>query len=143
MGLAGLLRKLGNTLPVFFINCCIVNAYIIYSEVSQRETKKGYKHLDFRLELAKQLIGNFAGRKRKSVAGVPNNNALHGIENVPHVNVHMQKPRGVRCKWHNMQGARRETVRECQTCNIHLCQEVCHHAYHEHAKRQRIQNDDQ
>ena len=137
-GVGRFAKKAWKYLTWFFINCSIVNAFIIYQEVSERGTKRGYKHLDFRLELAKELIGNFTCRKRRSVAPVPNMNALAGIENIQHVNVRMDAARGVKCVWHKMQGKRKEIVWGCKTCNVHLCKDVCHHAYHEHAKRQRL-----
>ena len=138
-GVGRFAKKAWKYLTWFFINCSIVNAYIIYAEKSQRTTKKGYKHIDFRMELAKQLIGNFSSRKRKSVAGAPN--VLAPVENVEHVNTHMQKSRGVQCAWHKMQGVRKEVVHGCKICNIHLCRNICHQAYHEYAKRQRIDNE--
>ena len=50
----------------FLVNCSIVNAHILYTETSGRQTKKTYSHLDFRIELANALIGGFSKRKRKS-----------------------------------------------------------------------------
>ena len=112
----------------FLVNCSIVNAFIIYKEKSTRPTKKSYNHLDFRVELAKLLIGNFSSRKRKAVEGVPI--PLANAENIEHRNVHMRKDRAVRCFVHKSRGVRRETVYGCMVCNVHLCREGCHAQYH-------------
>ena len=51
----------------FVMNCSIVNAFIIFSNSSRRQNaeKKRFTHLDFRIELAHELIAGFCGRKRK------------------------------------------------------------------------------
>ena len=48
----------------YLVNLCIANAYIVYKEVSTRQTKANYDHMAFRLELAQELIAKFNGRKR-------------------------------------------------------------------------------
>lgn len=50
----------------FLINCAVTNAFIIYKKVSTRPVKrKKYSHLDFRMELAKDLIAGFSSRKQR------------------------------------------------------------------------------
>ena len=50
----------------FLMNCPIVNASIIFSDKSRRQnSKKRFHHLDFRFELAHELIAGFNRRKRK------------------------------------------------------------------------------
>ena len=48
----------------------------------------------------------------------------------PHENVHLGLKEGKKCKWHCMQQMRKETVHWCYLCNIHLCKDGCHIAYH-------------
>lgn len=48
----------------FVINLCISNAFIVYKESSVRQRKKRYTLLDFRVDVAKELIGQFSRRKR-------------------------------------------------------------------------------
>ena len=48
----------------YLVNLCIANAYIVYKDVSTRQTKANYDHMAFRLELAQELIAKFNGRKR-------------------------------------------------------------------------------
>ena len=45
-------------------------------------------------------------------------------------NIHMGSKNGRRCKWHYMQQMRKETVYGCHLCNVHLCKDGCHIAYH-------------
>ena len=57
-------RKVWRHILWYLVNLCIANAYIIYKEVSTRQTKANYDHMAFRLELAQELIAKFNGRKR-------------------------------------------------------------------------------
>ena len=51
----------------FFVNCAIVNSFLMYKETSLRwNKKKKYTHLDYRIELAEGLIEGFSRRKRKA-----------------------------------------------------------------------------
>ena len=52
----------------FFVNACLINAYILYAKTSTRPTKKKYAHLDFWLDGAHGLIAGFSARKQKSDA---------------------------------------------------------------------------
>lgn len=68
------------------MNSAIVNAFIIYTAATQRvHSKKRYTHLDFRCELAYQLVAGFSGRKRRGPqpANAQNDNEnLAGYESV-------------------------------------------------------------
>ena len=45
----------------FFVDASIVNAWIVYQEISTRSVpKKRYSQLDFRVEIAKGLIANYS-----------------------------------------------------------------------------------
>ena len=123
-------RKAWKYLLWFLVNAMIVNAYILYSKTSRRQTKKKYAHLDFRLEIAQGLIAGFSSRKR--VAEPPLYVGPVALENkFNHDNVHMGYKRPKRCKWHCMQKwVRKETVFGCHLCRVHLCKEGCHNAYH-------------
>ena len=112
----------------FLLNCAVVNAFIVYKETSKRVHKrKIYTHVDFRVELAGQLIGGLSRRKRKAqpsfVGPVTPENQL------AHVNEHMGITKGKRCKGHLMKGKRKETVYGCKVCGVHLCKE-CHAGFH-------------
>ena len=114
----------------FLLNCCIVNAYIMFTMSSQRvNKKKRFRNVDFRLELARDLIGGYSRRKRSSVS--MNHPGLIEAENVNgHINGRLPgaKPR---CQYHlKVLKQRRETVYGCSVCNVHLCKEGCHSHFH-------------
>ncbi|XP_063442592.1 piggyBac transposable element-derived protein 4-like [Mytilus trossulus] len=117
-------KKWWKYLFFYMINLCITNAYIVLSEsVGYPPRKKRYSLLDFRIEIEKQLTGNFTKRTKKTVNKQPNKD---------HVSVRLNRNKR-RCKWCTKQGdkKRKETVYGCINCNIHLCKESCFGQYHE------------
>lgn len=106
----------------FVINLCITNAFIVYKESSVRQRKKRYTLLDFRVDVAKELIGQFS--RRKMHCCVPQPDQRHRLIRV----VGAKR----RCRWCSKQQIRRETVYGCNSCNIHLCKNGCFVNYHSH-----------
>ena len=85
----------------FFVNACLVNAYILYANTSTRPTKKKYTHLDFRLDVVHGLIASFSAREQKSGALLQiRPGALN--DQLTHENVDMGV-KAKRCRWHYMQ----------------------------------------
>ena len=121
--------KHGSTSFWYFVNMSIVNAYILYCKTSTRQTKKKYVHLDFYLEIALGLIAEFSSRERKAEVPLYIGPVTAANEN-NHENVHMGSKEEKRCKWHCMKQMRKETVYGCHLCNVHLCKDGCHIAYH-------------
>lgn len=115
----------------FMLNCCIVNANIMYQMVSRRVTKrKRYSHLDFRQELVRGLIGGYAKRKRSRGDAQNQGGAVDQENIVAHVSCHMESRRTT-CKYHSrVLKERRETVYGCSVCKVHLCRDGCHTRYH-------------
>jgi len=114
----------------FLVNCCAVNAYIVYRSVSRRTTsRKRFRQLDFRMELVRDLVAGFTKRKRP--ASEPTYVGLVHQENV-HGHVHGKLPGPKRrCRYHLKQlQQRRETVYGCTVCNVHLCKDGCHSRFH-------------
>lgn len=118
----------------FFVNAGIVNAWIIYQEISTRVvSKKWYSHIDFRVEVAKGLIANYSSRKRTAS---PNRFAapIPGGGDGMHVNTHMGKDHVKLCVGHPTfmpQGAKhKRTAYGCTLCNVHLCKD-CHFPWHQ------------
>lgn len=99
----------------FVINLCITNAFIVYKESSVRPREKKYTLLDFRVDVAKELIGQFSRRKRHSC--VPQPDQSHRLVRI----VGAKR----RCRWCSKQQIRRETVYGFNSCNIHLCKNDC------------------
>ena len=111
----------------FFVNASLVNAYILYKLKAARVTQKRYLHIDFCRDVAQSLIAGFTLHKRK--ADPP----MHIGPVVPaYEDVHVGKKQR-RCRWHSMQKiGRKETVYGCEACNVHICKDGCHYAYHQH-----------
>lgn len=118
----------------FFVNCSIVNSFLIYKEVSTRTTKKKrYCHLDFRMELVRQLIAGYATRKRRASAlddmPVDQENVRGHI--LTNLKTTLGQAKG-RCRfhWNHMVPSKRvTTVFGCAICNVHLCKD-CHGRFH-------------
>lgn len=112
----------------FILDCCRVNACLVYKEASSRTIrKKRYTHLDFVIELGRAMIGNFTSRKRVCVR---ESLAPMFVENnrVNHVFLRLDGKRR-RCKGCHVLNIRKEVVTGCPTCNIHLCKN-CYLARH-------------
>ena len=57
-------RKVWKHLYFYFINLVCAQCWILYQKTSTRSQPKNYDHLQFHLELAKGLIGNYSSRQR-------------------------------------------------------------------------------
>lgn len=107
----------------FVIDCCRVNAWLLYKLTSTRrlERKRRYVQKDFILELGKELVNDFSSRKRAAIreCGTPididlsKRKMTHIFERLP------GKHR--RCKSCYKNERRHETVYGCSTCNTHMC----------------------
>ncbi|CAL9687268.1 unnamed protein product [Knipowitschia caucasica] len=107
----------------FVVDCCRVNAWILYKLASTRQMgrKKRYAQKDFILELGKELINEFSSRKRA---------AIHECGSPPFIDTHKRKMmhsfdrlpgKHRRCKSCYKKERRHETVYGCSTCNTHMC----------------------
>ena len=67
----------------YLLNLCITNSFIVLMETPLVQRKRRYSLLDFRIELAKELIGGYKKRDRL----VPHVNL-----NVNHRTVHFNRP---------------------------------------------------
>lgn len=114
----------------FLVNCAIVNAFIIFKQKSRLpRSKKRYSHIDFRIDMAMDLIAGFTKRTRRT--SEVNNVGLVNAENINgHINCKLNGPKG-RCRYHLKQlGVRKETVYGCSVCRVHLCRDGCHGRFH-------------
>lgn len=109
----------------FIMEVCLINAFEIFSRTNGKDlpAKTRFDLLDFRMEVAQQLIGGFRGRKR--------GHHLQGILDPPHVFCHLDRLKST-CKWCTKHGEkkRKETVYGCKGCNKHLCSERCFREFH-------------
>ncbi|CAG07888.1 unnamed protein product [Tetraodon nigroviridis] len=116
----------------FYVNLCIVNAYVI-----QRESRGGsppagfngkqFTQRHFRVRLAQQLIGDYQGARgmeraaRKRHADSPIEYG-HRLERM--------SERSRRCRNCTNKGLRHESVFGCKICNVHLCRGGCFSEFH-------------
>ena len=96
------------------------------------------QHSQFRLELAKELIGGYSGRKRyggKKRKATPFDNAL-SLPNLPghsEVKLKGRKRACMNCSLHghrNPSGRTPETVYGCNRFSVHLCRGGCFLEFH-------------
>ena len=114
----------------FLVNCSIVNSFLLFKASSQRpQKKKRYSHIDFRIDLALELIAGFCKRKRR--ASEIDNGGLVSAENIEgHIHGKLSGPKG-RCRYHLKKlNVRKGTVYGCTVCRVHLCKDGCHNMFH-------------
>ena len=120
----------------FFTNICIVNAHILFYLSRYPAPKQKMEHLDFRLALAKRLIGGYCGYKRKYVRS--NFKKILEIRdgNLSGHSCARLQGRKRKCVYCDQKGKRTskggkvETVFGCNLCNINLCKEGCFTSFH-------------
>ena len=117
----------------FLIDAAICNAFVVEGLSSHLPSSRSRRnHLQFKLEVAKQLIGGYSGRKRyagKKRKATPFDNAI-SLPNLPgHHEVKLEGQKGacICCSVHNRRnpsGRTPETVYGCDRCGVHLCEVV-------------------
>lgn len=116
----------------FYVNLCIVNAYIILRESRGGAPPAGFNgkqftQRHFRVRLAQQLIGDYQGARgmeraaRKRHADSPIEYG-HRLERM--------SERSRRCRNCTNKGLRHESVFGCKICNVHLCRGGCFSEFH-------------
>lgn len=116
----------------FYVNLCIVNAYIITRESRGGTPPAGFNgkqftQRHFRVRLAQQLIGDYQGARgmeraaRKRHADSPIEYG-HRLERM--------SERSRRCRNCTNKGLRHESVFGCKICNVHLCRGGCFSEFH-------------
>ena len=112
----------------FLFDVAITNSYILcklHTDLKYTNSK------DFRVDLAKELIGNYFGRKRP---GRPPSQPAKKRFCQAHYPTKGPKPR--RCHYcYKYKKERHETLWYCKDCDIYLChngQDDCFYVYHTH-----------
>lgn len=125
-------KKMWKHIFLYLINLSIANSYVLFKCTTTRGNPGSYEHFDFRLELVKELIGDYTGRKRRG----PCSKALRVVGFPPvagHQLCYMPFKASRRCKPHRVHQPNgkpnRVTVFGCMQCNQHMCAEcfrLCH-----------------
>jgi len=116
----------------FYVNLCIVDAYVILRECRGGAPPAGFSgkqftQRHFRVRLAQQLIGDYQGARgmeraaRKRHADSPIEYG-HRLERM--------SERSRRCRNCTNKGLRHESVFGCKICNVHLCRGGCFSEFH-------------
>ncbi|XP_046904701.1 piggyBac transposable element-derived protein 4-like [Hypomesus transpacificus] len=116
----------------FYVNLCIVNAYVVLRESRGGAPPAGFNgkqftQRHFRVRLAQQLIGDYQGARgmeraaRKRHADSPIEYG-HRLERM--------SERSRRCRNCTNKGLRHESVFGCKICNVHLCRGGCFSEFH-------------
>jgi hypothetical protein len=128
-------KKWWRYLLYFLISTCIVNGHLTMVASNQAPTRKRrYRQIDFRINLAMQLIGDYNGYKRK----LQNNRQATGMIPVTAATIAQHefvsltdRKKRKYCKNHFLRDHRRkDTVYGCNKCHVHLCSIECHREYH-------------
>lgn len=101
------------------IDIGIVNSLILKNNDSNKKDKLSQR--DFRIQLAKELIGNFSSRKdekikTKSMNFIINNNVHFPIQVIERK----------RCFFCN-----KKTYDKCNSCEIYICKKLCFETFHQ------------
>ncbi|CAC5374938.1 unnamed protein product [Mytilus coruscus] len=109
----------------FLVDISIVNAYLLMREsvnhqiVTKKNRPRQMTQLEFRMKLAHQMLGQFHGKRKRSVDPrpvlQPNN---HWIENIPKKKT---------CKMCSQNKIRKEPKTGCAQCKVNLCTEYLGH----------------
>jgi len=123
----------------FLLDVSICNAFVL-ERLSLHATSSRSRRslLHFKLELAKQLIGGFSGRKRypgrkRKFASHDNAVALPNLPGHQQVQFQGRKRACVQCSNHGQKtpsGRTPETTYGCNRCGVNLCRNSCFLHYH-------------
>ena len=120
-------KKWWKYLAWFFVNISIVNGFVLYK--LQIDSRRRLKHLDFRLLLAKQLVSDYNGYKKRSSAPASRRNDVDLGVSVKGHNMVKTSERKRACVMCSKVGRKRpsgrtfESVYKCAQCGVNLCRE--------------------
>ena len=125
-------KKYWKYITNYILELCLINSFLIWKSTPgtpATQSRSRYSLLDFRMDVAKQLIGWFSARKLPRAIPHLGVSAVGNI--AMHQSVRLDRKRST-CKWCTRHGEKRrkETVYGCSVCQIHLCQGMCFQCYH-------------
>ncbi|KAK7106183.1 piggyBac transposable element-derived protein 4-like [Littorina saxatilis] len=121
----------------WLLQTAMINAFLIWKATNKpvQRSRKGTRHIDFRLEVLRTLCQGNAVRKhdaRQSVSQA----GVCATEPASHISQHMCALRKKNCYWCEKQKIRTsknysiQTVFGCMTCNVNLCKGLCFQKFH-------------
>ena len=127
-------KRFSKYLFYWALQVVIANSWYLFKTTSSQCTR-GYTHLNFRLELAKNLIGNFTSRKRNPTRDI----VVRGGGGPPvvirppstHSLTKLDQKATKTCKLHKQYfNSQKRTLWGCQKCNANMCRN-CFFKFHE------------
>lgn len=108
----------------------LVNSFILFKATSQSQRKKNYGQIDFRLQVAMGLIGNYSNRCLKPNLSTNPASVNRRMDFINHENTHMNVKRVRACRGHQrFENKSKRTIYGCLACGIFLCKS-CHVKWH-------------
>ena len=131
-------KKWWRYLVWYIVNLSVVNAYIIFNK-SEKDPPppKGYKHLQFRTDVADQLVAGFTCRKLQSGKKAKQADAHINIANIGHHKLEKVQGRKKICRECSKQNRKTpsgrpvETSFQCSFCDVALCRVGCFQYFHD------------
>ncbi|KAL8581162.1 hypothetical protein ACOMHN_033609 [Nucella lapillus] len=133
-GIANKARKFWKYIFWFIVDVSMINAFVLYKEARGGLRPKPMTHLEFHLEVARELVRNYTSRKRQ--ASFPASSPLAPKEprhEISNIKTKHGKRLCVVCKQRGVttsSGKKKQTVFECPICNVALCKDFCFQHYH-------------
>ena len=120
----------------WLLQTAMVNAFLIWKATNKPapRSRKGTRHIDFRLEVLRSLCQGNAVRKHDSRQAV-SQAGVCAVEPVSHTTQRMPG-RKKNCYWCEKLRIRTDknytpqTVSGCMTCSVHLCKGLCFQKFH-------------
>lgn len=121
----------------WLLQTAMINAFLIWKATNKpvQRSRKGTRHIDFRLEVLRTLCQGNAVRKHNARQSV-SQAGVCATEPASHISQHMCALRKKNCYWCEKQKIRTsknystQTVFGCMTCNVNLCKGLCFQKFH-------------
>lgn len=123
----------------YFIDCAIVNCFILYKETTKKNNHKAMSHLQFRSLLVNELINKYSSKSKPGYApmkgfATKRKSGATTIENtIRHSNVGIHLPEKIkgwrRCAGCSTKEKEKRSNVICKTCNVALCKN-CFTSFH-------------
>lgn len=119
-------RKWWHRIFFHFLDCCVVNAYIVHKDLPTTSTSTKMSHKDFRREIYLNLMKEPEIKKRTSEERLPSTIKLHKLYVPPLIRLEGKKHQAMhttsrRCAWCSTKAKPVRTTWECDTCRVPLC----------------------
>ncbi|CAG9118015.1 hypothetical protein JYU34_008976 [Plutella xylostella] len=125
-------RKFWMRLFFFMLDAAIINSYIIYLT---KHPQRVSSHRDFRLRLARALIGDFTCKKQRQIIFKNKRGGNFGVPDeirLQSVGIHFPEAQDTykRCKFCSTKKETKRSNIKCSCCGVSLCTKGCFKKFH-------------